>query len=85
MENCWSGSRISQNSIASSYQKKKKKSIALTVPVVQTVFGLRCLIIGQHSWSGPRNYGNEIWKLSWSIGVLLASNVISKASMSSQL
>ena len=47
MEDCWSGLRISQKSIAFSYQKKKKekeKPIALTIPVVQTVFGLRWLL-----------------------------------------
>ena len=44
------------------------------------------MLIGQHSWSGPRNYGNEIWKsISWSIWVLLDSNATLKTSMPSQV
>ena len=43
------------------------------------------MLIGLHSWWGPRNYRNEIWKPSRSIGVILDLNVISKASMSSQV
>ena len=83
MENCWSGSRISQKSIAFSYTKKKVISFNCTC--YANYFWIKMLIIGQHSRSGPRNYGNEIWKPSGSMGVLLASNVISKVSMSSQL
>jgi len=43
------------------------------------------MLIGLHSWWGPRNYGNGIRKPSGSIEVILDSNVISKASMSSQV
>ena len=88
MEDCWSGLRISQKSIAFSYQKKKKrkrKANSFNYTCCANCFWIKMLIIGQHSWSSPRNYGNEIWKPSWSIGLLLASTAISKASMSSQL
>ena len=66
-------------------KKRKRKANSFNYTCCANCFWIKMLIIGQHSWSSPRNYGNEIWKPSWSIGLLLASTAISKASMSSQL